>query len=130
MGPSDGRQVEARVGAMEAEELTGRGSAGAPKARLPHWGFTAKGTGGNRPCPVRVVQTCGVKIRINGELRGTPRVRVFGSSDEQFGVMTLSEALRLAMKNGLDLVEINRKADPPLCKIMDFAKYRSGKPKE
>lgn len=72
------------------------------------------------PCATRVR----VKIRRNGELRGTPNVRVMRSTGEQLGVMTLAEGLRLAMKEGLDLVEVNPKAAPPLCKLLDFSKYR------
>ena len=64
------------------------------------------------------------KIRINGELRGTPHVRVIASDGTMLGVMPLAEALRLAMKEGLDLVEVNPKADPPVCKILDFGKYK------
>jgi hypothetical protein len=63
------------------------------------------------------------KIRINGDLRGTPRVDVIGRSGEKIGVMTLSQALRLALKEGLDLVEVNPRADPPVCKVLDFARY-------
>jgi len=37
--------------------------------------------------------------------------------------MTLAEALRLAVREGLDLVEFNPKADPPVCKLLDFSKY-------
>ena len=65
-----------------------------------------------------------VKVRRNGELRGTPNVRVMGSSGEQLGVMTLAEALRLAMKEGLDLVEVVPNANPPVCKLLDFSKYK------
>jgi translation initiation factor IF-3 len=65
-----------------------------------------------------------VKVRRNGELRGTPSVRVMGSSGEQLGVMTLAEALRLAMKEGLDLVEVVPNANPPVCKLLDFSKYK------
>jgi translation initiation factor IF-3 len=64
------------------------------------------------------------KIRINGDLRGTPLVRVIASDGEMLGVMTLAEALRVAMKEGRDLVEVNPKADPPVCKILDFGKYK------
>jgi len=60
------------------------------------------------------------EIRINGELRGTPRVQVIASNGEALGVMPLAAALRLAMKQGLDLVEVNPTADPPICKILDF----------
>jgi translation initiation factor IF-3 len=65
-----------------------------------------------------------MKIRINGEIRGTPRVRLIGTDGDMLGVMTLAEALRLALKQGLDLVEVNPKADPPVCKLLDFDKYR------
>jgi len=47
-----------------------------------------------------------------------------GSSGEQLGVMTLAEALRLAMKEGLDLVEVVPNANPPVCKLLDFSKYK------
>jgi translation initiation factor IF-3 len=49
------------------------------------------------------VKIGGVKIRKNGDLRGLPSVRVVGSSGEMLGVMPLAEALRLALKEGLDL---------------------------
>jgi translation initiation factor IF-3 len=64
------------------------------------------------------------KIRINGDLRGTPRVDVIASSGERLGVMTLAAALRLAVKEGLDLVEVSPRADPPVCKLLDFGKYK------
>jgi hypothetical protein len=64
------------------------------------------------------------KIRINGELRGTPRVQVVASNGEMLGAMTLAEALRLAMKEGLDLVEVNPTVEPPICKILDFSKFK------
>ncbi len=65
-----------------------------------------------------------VKIRKNGDLRGLPSVRVIGSSGEMLGVMPLAEALRLALKEGLDLVEVDPRAQPPVCKLLDFSKYR------
>ena len=69
------------------------------------------------------------KIRKNGELRGTPNVRVIAADGEMLGVMTLAEALRAAMKAGLDLVEVNPKASPPVCKILDLSRYTSdGRP--
>ena len=65
-----------------------------------------------------------MKIRINGAIRGTPRVRLVAADGEMLGVVTLAEALRLALKQGLDLVEVNPTADPPVCKLLDFDKYR------
>ena len=64
------------------------------------------------------------KIRINGDLRGTPFVRVIGADGGMLGVLTLADALRTAMRAGLDLVEVNPRPDPPVCKIVDFSKYR------
>jgi translation initiation factor IF-3 len=49
---------------------------------------------------------------------------ILGSSGEQLGVMKLSDALRRADSVGLDLVEVAPNANPPVCKIVDFGKYR------
>jgi hypothetical protein len=62
-------------------------------------------------------------MRKNGDLRGTPRVDVIGSSGEKLGVMPLGEALRLAMREGLDLVEIRPDATPPVCKLLDLEEH-------
>jgi translation initiation factor IF-3 len=51
-------------------------------------------------------------------------VRVIGDDGEMVGVLTRDEALRLADDSGLDLVEIQPNADPPVCRIMDFGKFR------
>ena len=61
--------------------------------------------------------------RKNQEIR-VPRVRVIGSDGEMIGVLTRDEALRMAEDEGLDLVEIQPNADPPVCKIMDFGKFK------
>ncbi|WP_229792383.1 translation initiation factor IF-3 [Cognatilysobacter bugurensis] len=61
--------------------------------------------------------------RKNSEIR-VPRVRVIGSDGEMIGVLTRDEALSQAQDEGLDLVEIQPNADPPVCKIMDFGKYK------
>ena len=66
----------------------------------------------------------GARIRKNGDLRGTPLVRVIAASGEILGVMPLSEALRRALAEGLDLVEVNPRASPPVCKLLDFSKYK------
>ncbi len=65
----------------------------------------------------------GAKIRRNGDLRGLPEVRVIGSSGKMLGVMALAEGLRLAFKEGLDLVEVNPRGTPPVCAVLDFGKY-------
>ena len=61
--------------------------------------------------------------RRNGEIR-VPRVRVIGSDGEMIGVLSRDEALRMAEEEALDLVEIQPNADPPVCKIMDFGKFK------
>lgn len=53
-----------------------------------------------------------------------PRVRVIGSDGEMIGVLSRDEALEKAEDEGLDLVEIQPNADPPVCKIMDFGKFK------
>ncbi|MGM9735524.1 MAG: translation initiation factor IF-3 [Candidatus Cryptobacteroides sp.] len=61
-------------------------------------------------------------MRINHEIT-VPRVRLVGENIPEQGVFPTSEALKLADNLGLDLVEISAKADPPVCKILDYQKY-------
>ncbi|MEI8065844.1 MAG: translation initiation factor IF-3 [Actinomycetes bacterium] len=61
--------------------------------------------------------------RINDRIR-TPEVRLIGFTGEQVGVVDIDTALRMAEEVGLDLVEIAPEAKPPVCKIMDFGKYK------
>jgi translation initiation factor IF-3 len=51
-------------------------------------------------------------------------VRVIGQEGGQLGVLAIQEALRLAEEQGLDLVEVAPDAKPPVCRIMDYGKYR------
>lgn len=62
-------------------------------------------------------------MKINTEIRA-PRVRVIDQDGNQLGVLTLMDAIGRAKQVGLDLVEIAPSADPPVCKIIDFGKYR------
>jgi len=64
-----------------------------------------------------------LNLRINREIRA-PKVRVIDKDGGQVGVLTLAEALAKAEAAGLDLVEIAPSAEPPVCKIIDFGKYR------
>jgi translation initiation factor IF-3 len=52
-----------------------------------------------------------------------PQVRLVGENIEEQGVYQLRDALRLAEEQELDLVEISPKADPPVCKIIDYSKF-------
>ncbi len=63
------------------------------------------------------------RIRRNHEIR-VPTVRLIDQLGEQVGVIDKKEALRLAETAGLDLVEIKPEVDPPVCKIMDFGRYK------
>ena len=51
-------------------------------------------------------------------------IRVIGDDGSQLGVMSVDTGLQKAEENGLDLVEISPTADPPVCRIMDYGKYR------
>src|SRR5271155_1384410 len=68
-------------------------------------------------------QQRGFQIRINHRIR-VPEVRVIGADGSMLGVLQTHEAMRLAQEQGLDLVEVNPKAEPPVCKILDFGKYK------
>ena len=61
-------------------------------------------------------------MRINEEIVA-PRVRLVGENIEEQGIYPISDAIRKADELGLDLVEISAKADPPVCKIIDYQKY-------
>ncbi|MBI4033315.1 MAG: translation initiation factor IF-3 [Candidatus Blackburnbacteria bacterium] len=61
--------------------------------------------------------------RANQNIRA-PKLRVIDSLGKQLGVFSLSEALKIAQEQGLDLVEIAPKAAPPVAKIIDFAKFK------
>ncbi len=62
-------------------------------------------------------------IRVNERIR-VPEVRVIGPNSEQLGVMMIRRALELAVENGLDLVEVAPNVKPPVCRVMDFSKYK------
>jgi translation initiation factor IF-3 len=65
----------------------------------------------------------GDRLRINHRIR-VPEVRVIGEDGEQLGVLPTHEALRLAEERGVDLVEISPRAFPPVCRVMDYGKYK------
>ena len=61
--------------------------------------------------------------RINDRIR-VPEVRLVGPAGEQVGIVRIEDALRLAAESDLDLVEVAPQAKPPVCKLMDFGKYK------
>lgn len=64
-----------------------------------------------------------VDIRVNEKIQA-PQVRFINADGEMMGVISPAEALRIAYDAGLDLVEISPNADPPVCKALDFGKYK------
>lgn len=62
-------------------------------------------------------------LKINEEIRAR-EVRVVSSTNEQLGIMLTREALRVAAEHQLDLVEVAPTARPPVCRIMDFGKFK------
>ena len=63
------------------------------------------------------------ELQINEEIRDK-ELRIIGSNGEQLGIMSASQALSKAESMNLDLVKIAPQAKPPVCKIMDYGKYR------
>ena len=63
-------------------------------------------------------------IRVNHRIRAREVRVINGATSEQLGVMKLPDALRKAEEMGLDLVEVAPNANPPVCRIVDFGKYR------
>lgn len=70
---------------------------------------------GNRP--TRDLPTINERIRF-------PKIRVIDSDNSQLGIMTPREALQLAEEKELDLVLVTDKADPPVCRIIDYGKFK------
>ncbi|WP_051267404.1 translation initiation factor IF-3 [Nakamurella lactea] len=64
-----------------------------------------------------------VEPRINDRIR-VPEVRLVGAEGEQIGIVAVGEALRLAQAADLDLVEVAPAARPPVCKLMDYGKFK------
>jgi len=62
-------------------------------------------------------------LRVNERIR-VPEVRLVGPSGEQVGIVRIEDALRLAAEADLDLVEVAPQARPPVCRLMDFGKFK------
>ena len=63
------------------------------------------------------------QIRVNDRIRA-PRVRVVTAKGDQLGVMSTRDALARAKEIGLDLVEVAPNADPPVCRLIDYGKFK------
>ncbi|WP_081616579.1 MULTISPECIES: translation initiation factor IF-3 [unclassified Thioalkalivibrio] len=62
-------------------------------------------------------------VRLNDQIN-VPKIRLIDAEGENRGIFGTPEALELAQESGLDLVEISPNADPPVCRIMDYGKYK------
>ena len=61
--------------------------------------------------------------QLNEDIRDS-EIRLIGSTGEQLGIMSAAQAQRIADEQGLDLVKISPQATPPVCKLMDYGKFR------
>ena len=62
-------------------------------------------------------------VKVNGWIRART-VRLISAEGEQLGIVSLGEALATAKDGGLDLVEVSPNSDPPVCRIMDYGKFK------
>lgn len=69
------------------------------------------------------------RTRVNKQIRAR-ELRVIGDDGSQLGIMSLNEALDLAAEQGLDLVEVSPNSRPPVCRIMDYGKYKYNQKKK
>ena len=77
----------------------------------------------SRPFSPRTFSSPASFTRVNGKIRAR-EVRVIDLDKKQLGVLSLGEAINLARNKGVDLVEIAPNATPPVCRLVDFGKYR------
>ncbi len=84
------------------------------------WYLATNGRKGN---PQEEVSIAVRQIRVNEAIRAKV-VRVIDENGKQLGIMPLEQALEEARKRGLDLVEVGPQADPVVCKILDYGKYK------
>ena len=80
---------------------------------------------GPRFMPVRPEET----HRTNRQIR-VPQVRLIGAKGEQVGIIATEDALRMGQEAGLDLVEVAPGASPPVCRLLDYGKFRYSKQKK
>jgi translation initiation factor IF-3 len=62
-------------------------------------------------------------LQVNDQIRGK-EIRVISDDGEQLGIMSVREAMKIAEEKGMDLVKVAPNAKPPVCRIMDFGKYK------
>src|SRR5262249_4219327 len=121
----DRRRRRARSGVRDGRAAHRRRGAGGDRARGVRRGDRRGGAAAGR-CPIAKIED---KTRINSHIRAREG-RVIRADGAQLGVMTPQDALRLAQQKDLDLVEVAPTANPPVCRIMDFGKFRYAQKKK
>ena len=101
---------------MTGEPVTGLSRTAHLRAPFPRPGSQTNDRKGDAPIST-------TDARINERIRAR-EVRLVGADGEQIGVKPLPEALHIAREHDLDLVEVAPNANPPVCKIMDFGKFK------
>lgn len=81
--------------------------------------FRSTGRAQTQPQPINLNQ-----IRVNGRIRAREVRVIVASTGQQLGVLKLSDAIRHAQNMGLDLVEVAPTANPPVCRIVDYGKFK------
>jgi translation initiation factor IF-3 len=77
----------------------------------------------SRPHPDTGERRINEKVRVNRQIRISP-VRVIAPDGEQIGILPIERAMEIAEEQGLDLVEVAPMARPPVCRIMDYGKFK------
>lgn len=77
---------------------------------LPHFSFVQEDT---------IIK----ELQINGQIRDK-EIRLIGSDGQQYGILSAYEGQRIADEQGLDMVKISPNSQPPVCKLMDYSKYK------
>ncbi len=72
---------------------------------------------------LRVKTGINQKVAVNQRIRAKS-IRLIGEGEEQLGIVTVYEALQIARERGLDLVEVAPTASPPVCRLLDYGKYK------
>ena len=87
--------------------------------------FDGVGVAGRHPicCNHKRGPSIAKEYRVNDRIR-VPEVRVVDEDGGQLGVMTTPQALSLAREHDLDLVEVAPNSDPPVCRLLDYGKFR------
>ena len=98
-------------------------SVDAPRAVVPWRGTGSSGLRSVAPRRRNEEIRISTETRINDRIR-VPEVRLVGPNGEQVGIVRIEDALRLAQEAELDLVEVAAAARPPVCKLMDYGKFK------